>query len=289
MSKSTITRRCFICGSVSATAGAALIKSPIFGQQKPAEKRADDDPNIIFENVEFKSGDQMIGGYLARPKKKGTYRAIALIPGSWFVEPYIAETTAMLAQAGFVGLAIDVFHFFPKVKTYDEVDKIPWETTRDLVAKYYTDESTVRDVRAGIDFLKQQKFVKGKQFGVTGFCGGGWLGLLSASQIKDIGAVVPFYAPVNLRLPNRKTPMDVVSQIKVPVQGHYGTEDKGIPLEDVKKFEELLKAQKTKVEIYTYPAGHGFLAYNRDEAYNPKEAKLAWSRAMDFFGKNLSK
>src|SRR6185369_12846778 len=113
---------------------------------------------------------------------------------------------------------------------YEETDKIPWQTTRDLVGKYYTDENTLRDVQAGIDFLKQQKFVKGKKFGVTGFCGGGWLGLLSDSHITEIGAVVPFYAPVNLKLPNRKTPMDVVSQIKVPVQGHYGLQDNGIPL-----------------------------------------------------------
>lgn len=284
MSKNKITRRCFICGTVSAVAAATLANKS-FGQQ--SQKRAIDDPNIIVENVEFKSGGKMIGGYLARPKKNGKFRAVGLIPGSWLVEPYIAETTAMLAQAGFVGLAIDVFHFFPMVKTYDETGKISWETTRDLVKTHYTDENTVRDVQSGLDFLKQQKFVKGKRFGVVGFCGGGWLGLLSATQIKEIGAVVPFYAPVNLKLPSRKTPMDVVNQIKVPVQGHYGTLDKGIPLEDVKKFEETLKAQKTKVEIYTYEAGHGFAAYNRDEAYKPEAAKLAWERATKFLRKNL--
>ncbi|HVE56110.1 MAG TPA: dienelactone hydrolase family protein [Pyrinomonadaceae bacterium] len=285
MRKNTISRRCFVCGTASAIAGAILANSPVSAQQN--QNRAINDPNIIFENVEYKSGDKMIGGYLARPKKKGKYRAVAVIPGTWMIEPYIAETTAMVAQAGFVGLAIDVFNFFPKVKTYEETDTIAWETTRDLVKKYYTNENTLRDVQAGMDFLKQQKFVKGKHFGVTGFCGGGWLGLLAASQIKEIGAVVPFYAPVNLKLPNRKTPMDVAGQIKVPVQGHYGTKDQGIPIEDVKKFEETLKAQKTKIEIFTYDAGHGFFAYNRDESYNAEAAKLAWSRSIEFFKQNL--
>ena len=116
-----------------------------------------------------------------------------------------------------------------------------------------------------------------------GFCGGGWQALLCAALINDIAAVVPFYAPVSLRLPGRKTPMDVVKNLKVPIQGHYGKRDKGIPLADVKKFEDALRAQGTPVEIFTYEAGHGFFAYNRNEAYQPEAAKLAWSRAMRFF------
>jgi carboxymethylenebutenolidase len=94
--------------------------------------------------------------------------------------------------------------------------------------------------------------------------------------------VVPFYAPVSLKLPGRKTPLDVVRDIKVPVQGHYGTKDKGIDLADVKKFEEALQAQHTPVEIFTYEAGHGFFAYNREGIYDPEAAKLAWSRAVGF-------
>ncbi len=46
----------------------------------------------------------------------------------------------------------------------------------------------------------------------------------------------------------------------MPIQCHFGTADKIIPFEDVKKFEQALRAQKVKAEFYTYEgAGHAFL------------------------------
>lgn len=64
-------------------------------------------------------------------------------------------------------------------------------------------------------------------------------------------------------------------------------EPKGIPLPDVNKFEDALRGQGTPVEIFTYEAGHGFFAYNRDEAYQPEAAKLAWGRDLAFFKHRL--
>jgi hypothetical protein len=93
---------------------------------------------------------------------------------------------------------------------------------------------------------------------------------------------IEYYAPVALALPNRKTPMDVASQIRVPVQGHYGTRDSGVRLADVRRFEETLRAQGTWIEIFTYDAGHGFFASDREDAYQPEAARVAWSRTLSF-------
>jgi carboxymethylenebutenolidase len=252
-------------------------------EKKPKQSRAIDDPRLVLEKVEYKSGLDTVDGFLARPQGGGPYRPVLVIPGNWIVEPYIPETSAMLAQAGYAGLAVNLLHFFPKVASYEEAAKVPWETTQALIRKEYSDERTVRNIRSGIDYIRSRPSVMAGGVGILGFCGGGWQALLCAAQIKDIAAVVPFYAPVSLRLPGRKTPMDVVRDIKAPIQGHYGKRDNGIPLADVKKFEDALRAQETRVEIFTYEAEHGFFAYNRNEAYQPEAAKLAWSRAMRFF------
>lgn len=113
--------------------------------------------------------------------------------------------------------------------------------------------------------------------------------LMFTAQSKEIDAAASFYE--TLILPpifNRKrTPFDVIKRIRVPVQGHYGTRDANAPLADAKRFEKELRAQNTPVEIFTYETGHGFFAYNRDEAYQPEAARLAKERTLAFFRRHL--
>jgi carboxymethylenebutenolidase len=276
-------RRSFLSGSAAVLASLASTSADGRTQgQTKHETRAAADPSITLEKVEFSSGADTVDGYLARPKASGRYLPILVVPGNWLIEPYIPETTAMLAQAGFVGLAVNLLHYFPKVQSFEEADKVPWQKTQALIRKEYSDERTVRNIQSGIEYVRSRPFVKEGGVGIVGFCGGGWQSLPCAARLKELSAVVPFYAPVALKLPGRKTPMDVVRDIKVPVQGHYGTKDKGINLADVKKFEQALRDQHTPVEMFTYEAGHGFFAYNREEVYDAMAARLAWSRAVKF-------
>jgi carboxymethylenebutenolidase len=281
-----ISRRCFLCG-VAATSAATALGSTIDAVPQD-EPRAVSDPSIAHGKVEFASGDDRIDGYLARPKREGRFHPAVVIPGSWIIEPYIPETVAKLAQAGYVALAVNVFHFFPKVSNYDEADRVPWETTQELVRKFYRDERVWQDVEAGIRYLEAQDFTRPGATGLLGFCGGGTSALLSAAQTKRSLAVVAFYAPLALKIPDRKTPLEVVNQIRVPVQGHYGKRDQGIPLSDVARFEQELKKQRTETEIYQYDVGHGFFAYNREDSYQPAAARLAWARSLAFFKRHLT-
>jgi carboxymethylenebutenolidase len=290
-----MTRRGFLCGATAAAvASLSVIGSTVPGQQQqPNEARALLDPNITHGRIEFKSGDHMVDGYLARPVKRGRYPAVVVLPGNWITEPYIPETVAMLAQGGFVGMVVNTFYLFPKRATFEESKQVPWEETQKILREQITDELIFQDTQAGVDFLKSQPFVKQGKQGVMGFCFGGRNALLFAARSRDIGAVAPFYGPV-VPLPGvtreerPKQPLDanVVKQIRVPVQGHYGTKDKNVGLTEVKQFEQALRAQGTPVELYTYEAEHGFFAYNRP-TYRADDARLARTRMLAFFKKHL--
>lgn len=281
-----IERRSFLMGVAAAVVGTAL-GSEALGQQP---SKALDDPDITHGKVTFKSGSEIIGGYLARPKKKGRYPAVIIVPGNRIEEPYISETAAMLAQSGFVGLAVNIYHLMP-VSANPEASPTSASPQEQLniVANKMPDELTMQDIQAGLDYLKSQPFVKRKRMGIMGFCSGGRYALMFTAQSKEIAAVASFYG--TLILPpifNRKrTPFDVIKQIKVPVQGHYGTKDNNAPPADAKRFEDSLRAQNTPVEIFTYETGHGFFAYNREEAYQPEAAELAKERMLTFFRRHL--
>jgi carboxymethylenebutenolidase len=290
-----MTRRFFLCGAAAATLACASspLGSSAHGPRHTNEARALDDPAITHGKVEFRSGDHVVDGYLARPVKKGRYPAVLVLPGNWITEPYIPETAAMLARGGLVGMVVNTFYLFPKRATFEESRQIPWEETQKILREQITDELIYRDTQAGVEFLKSQPFVKKGKQGVTGFCFGGRNALLFAARSTDVGAVVPFYAPV-VALPGvtreerPRQPLDaeVVKRIRVPVQGHYGTKDRNVGLAEVRQFEQALRAQGTPVELYTYEAEHGFFAYNRP-TYRADDARLARERMLAFFKKHL--
>ena len=84
------------------------------------------------------------------------------------------------------------------------------------------------------------------------------------------------------------------SKIKIPLQGHWATQDEFFKIETVAALEEKLKAAGVDFEFHRYLAHHAFA---NEEAvgpgripatqYDPVWAQQAWDRALRFFGKHL--
>jgi len=84
------------------------------------------------------------------------------------------------------------------------------------------------------------------------------------------------------------TDPESTKKINAAILGLFGGQDRGIPPEDVKKFEQLLKQQGKKLEVVIYPdAGHAFENPNNTAGYRADDAADAWKRTVDFFAANL--
>ena len=127
------------------------------------------------------------------------------------------------------------------------------------------------DVGAAADFLEKDGPVA-----VMGFCLGGSVAFLTATQRDGLAAAVCYYGGQIVRHADRK-PL-------CPTQMHFGDRDQSIPIADV----ETIRAKRPDCEIHVYPAGHGF---NCDEraSYDAESAKLAWQRSMTFLAKGFSR
>lgn len=287
-----LTRRKFLAGAGIAIAGAVL-GSEATGQQP--EPRAPDDPNVVFEDVSFKSGADTVKGFLARPKKAGRHRIVVVAHGNPGVPEDIKFTAAELAKAGYVSLVYDWGSREPAPADPQERDK--WVGR---ITSYAFVKLQMQDVRAGVSYLEGRSFTKRNGVGVVGFCGGGRLALLFSTQAKDVRAVISFYGPVVYHVNQPKNDpvpdvLNVVSQIKAPVQGHYGMLDTVAPAADAKLFEKEMRARHTPVEMYYYEgAGHSFCNFTRPQGsdpgfdYNRDAATLAHRRMIKFLGRHLS-
>jgi carboxymethylenebutenolidase len=259
-------------------AGATLAGLGVYAAGAAAQEKTEpparvlDDPGIQHERITFKhGGKETIGGFLARPKADGAYPAVLVIAGNRITEEYIPNTCAALAVGGFVGLAPDIFHPLPEqARTKAEFD---------AALKEHTDDDVLQDVRVGADYLRAQPFVKPDGVGVIGFCYGGRIALLFAARGTEVDAVVAFHPGV--------VAAHEIARLRAPVQFHHGTADKAVDVSKTRELAELLKGQRTPVEVFEYEgADHGFLAYTRP-MYRPDDATLAWTRTIAFLKSHL--
>jgi carboxymethylenebutenolidase len=256
----------FAVGGV--TAGMLLDQlSPVFAQQV-----AKDDKRLKTESLEYPSpqGSGTMKGYLAVPATmKGKLPAVLVVHENRGLNPHIEDVARRVALANFVAFAPDAL---APLGGYPGDE----EKARALFPKL--DQAKTReDFVAAVNYLKGRPDSTGK-VGVVGFCYGGGIANLLATRIPDLGGAVPFYGgqPAAEQVPN----------IKAPLLIHYAENDERINAA-WPAYETALKAAKVRYEAYIYPGTqHGF---NNDTTprFDEAAAKLAWTRTIEFFNKNL--
>jgi carboxymethylenebutenolidase len=248
-------------------------------------KLALNDPKIVQGRVQFPNGPAMIDGYLARPRAPGRYKAVLTLCGPDGLPNIVTNAAAMLAEAGFVGLAV----------SWSSREADPF-ADRDFICSDAMMQRWVDDCRAGLAYLKSQSFVADGNAGVVGFCGGGVAALHFAARSTDLGAAVAYYAPPRT-LPrqctepkdSRKAPISFIGDLKSPVQFHVGTRDDLISLDDIAALRAELQRNSNPADVYVYEgARHAFHDVDRADFYNVQAAKLSWQRTLRFLRRNLS-
>ncbi len=223
--------------------------------------------------VSYKSGDETVQGVLYTPAGKGPFPALVVIHEWWGLNDWVKEQAAKLSDEGYVTLAVDLYR--GKVATTpDEAHEIMRGVPEDRAA---------RDLYAAVEFLKSQSDVKKDRIGSIGWCMGGGYSLDMALQEPTLAAAVINYGHL-------AADADSIKKINASVLGIFGGQDRGIPVDDVKKFEKALQQQGNKVEIVIYPdAGHAFENPNNKTGYRAEDAADAWKHTTSFLAATLKK
>lgn len=223
------------------------------------------------KNVSYKSGDEAVQGILYTPAGKGPFPAIVVIHEWWGLNDWVKEQASKISDEGYVTLAIDLYR--GKVATTpDEAHEI---------MRGVPEDRAKRDLHAAVEFLKSQPNVQADRLGAIGWCMGGGYALDIALQEPTLKADVINYGHL-------ATDPQSIAQINASILGLFGAQDRGIQVEDVKKFEQTLKQQGKKVEIVIYPdAGHGFENPNNKDGYRAADTADAWQRTVKFFAATL--
>ena len=225
------------------------------------------------KNVSYKSGDETVRAVFYTPEGKGPFPGIVVIHEWWGLNDWVKEQASKLSDQGYATLAIDLYR--GKVATTpDEAHEIMRGVPEDRAA---------RDLHAAVEFLKAQSNVKKDRIASIGWCMGGGYSLDVALQEPTLAAAVINYGHL-------ASDSESLTRIQASILGLFGGQDRGIPPEDVKKFEQGLKQMGKKVEVVIYPnAGHAFENPNNKAGYRADDAADAWKRTVKFLGETLGK
>lgn len=231
-----------------------------------------DDKRIKTEEITVQSpqGNGSIKGHLAIPAKGKNHPVVLVVHENRGLNPYIKDVARRLATEGYMALAPDGL---TSVGGYPGDD----EKGGELFKKVDREKMTV-DFRAAAEWLKARADSNGK-LGVVGFCFGGAIAnTLAVRMGADLKAAVPFYGS--------QPSAEDVAKIKAALVINDAGLDERI-LKGWPAFEAALKTNKISYAHYLYEgANHGF-HNDTTPRYDEKAAKLAWSRTLELFKKEL--
>lgn len=269
-------------------AGAFATGYAAFALSADAQPITTDAQGLTVDETSLPDGDIRLPAYVARPAAAGRHAAVIVINEVFGVHAYIQDVCRRFAKLGYVAVAPQFF-----VRS-DPDNTLAKTTDFDVVRKLVSQAKVAQvmgDVRATLAWLKAQPFVDARRLAVTGFCWGGGEVWEAAATFPDFRAAAAWYGQVappasgaSASDPDRQWPVQQAAQMKVPVIGFYGGQDKGIPTASVDAMRDALaRAGRTGFELHTYPdAQHGFHADYRS-SYDPVAAKDAWARLLAFF------
>ena len=228
--------------------------------------------------VEYKQGDTTLQGFMAwDDAAKGRRPGVLVVHEWWGHNDHARNQARRLAQAGYVGFALDMFGK-GKVTTHPkEAEAFVAEATRDPAVP-------VARFNAALEQLKQDPHVDPEKIAAIGYCFGGAVALNMARSGADLDAVVTFHGALATKSPAEK------GSVKARLLVLTGADDPMVPSEQVEAFKGEMTAAGAKFEVISYPhARHGFTNPNADKvgmdalAYNGDADKKSWAAMLDLF------
>lgn len=238
-------------------------------------------PQIEGKTVEYRAGDTLLKGYLATDTAlKGKRPGVLVVHEWWGLNDYARKRARMLAELGYVALAVDMYGDGKQANHPNEAGAF----SSALMKNFETGKA---HFNAAMDFLKQQPDVDPEQIAAIGYCFGGGVVLNMARQGADLKGVASFHGSLAAVQPAEK------GAVKAKILVLTGADDKMVPPGQVAAFKEEMQAAGADFRVISYPgAKHSFTnpdadryakEFNLPIAYNKKADTASWDELMKFF------
>lgn len=236
---------------------------------------------IRTEEIQYESEGVELTGFVAwddsiEKKRPG----IIIVHEWWGHNDYVRNRAKMLAELGYVALAIDMYGDGKQANHPDEAGAFVKEATKNM------DVAKARFL-AGLEILKGSSKTDSSKIAAIGYCFGGSTVLNMARLGTALKGVVSFHGSLGSNIKAS------AGDIKAKVLVCNGADDSFIPAEDITAFKEEMDQAGADYEVINYPgAKHSFTNPDADQyaqkfgmpiAYNKEADEQSWKDMQAFF------
>jgi dienelactone hydrolase len=244
-------------------------------------------PKIIGQSVDYTSQGVTFKGYLAFDESiEGKMPGVLVVHEWWGLNEYTRKRAQMLAELGYIALAVDMYGDGKTAMHPDDAGKFSSE----LMKNFYVAKTRFL---AAMDFLMQQPTVDPAKIAAIGYCFGGGVVLNMARQGADLKGVASFHGSLSAVKPARE------GLVKAKVLVLHGADDTFVKPEQIEDFKKEMSSAKVDYRFISYPgAVHSFTSpdadalgkkFNMPIAYNANADKQSWDELKMFLKKIFEK
>ncbi|HWG05291.1 MAG TPA: dienelactone hydrolase family protein [Beijerinckiaceae bacterium] len=224
-------------------------------------------------------GDKSMDVYVDHPTEGAPWPAIVLTYHREGIDDFTKWVAQRYAEAGYLVAVPEVSHRI--AADVDAKDR-----------KYHLkDDEIVADIAATVGYLKTRSDVAQGRLAIAGHCMGGHMQFLAAAALPDFAGIVACY-PTGLFESwggPGPTPFERLAQIKCPVIGLFGNDDRNPSPHDADRLDAELTRLGIAHELHRYDGcGHGFQRPTKTEPVVRAAQDDSWQRIFAFLAENLA-
>jgi dienelactone hydrolase len=239
--------------------------------------------NILTNRIEYNVGDASHQGYLAYDDEITEARPGILIVHEWWgLNEYIVRRAHMLAELGYVALALDMYGGGRTAADPGEAGELMNGVLNDM-------DSGSAALRVGYELLLDQAGVDRTRTAAIGYCFGGAMVLHMARIGLPLSAVASFHGALGSF--HKADPGSIQSSILVC----HGAADSMVSMDDLDAFRQEMDAAQADYEVLLLDgAKHGFSnpqadvnaeKYGIDLGYQLQADQQSWAAMQALFNK----
>ncbi|WP_020534108.1 dienelactone hydrolase family protein [Lewinella cohaerens] len=244
-------------------------------------------PKIMGEEVTYKTDTTAMVGYIAYDENASEKRPGILVVHEWWGHnDYVRERARMLAELGYVALAVDMYGDGKQADHPDDAGKFAMS----VMSNFPTAEARFN---AALEVLKDHPKVASEDIGAIGYCFGGGVVLSMANTGADIDAVASFHGSLGLPV----MPEKGKTTAKVLVLN--GADDPFVTAEQIAAYAAAMEKAEADYKFINYEgAVHAFTSEGADAhgekfdlplAYNKEADEASWKEMKALFSEVFKK
>ncbi|MCX5395550.1 dienelactone hydrolase family protein [Streptomyces sp. NBC_00102] len=248
---------------------------------------------ITGTSVDVPTSDGAADAWFVHPADGAPHPAVLLYMDAFGLRPHLRSMADRLAGAGYAVLVPNVFHRHGRAPVVELPDHIAGDGRAALFGRIrpmmggLTPEVVASDADAYLTWLQARPETEDRAVGVTGYCMGARLALLTAgSHPKRVAAAAGFHG-AGLATPDADSPHLLAPGITAELYFGHADNDSANPPEAQATLDQALTAAgvRHRAEVYT-GASHGFTMADTD-AYDERAADRHWSALLGLFARTL--